>query len=194
MALLLIIIRKKTNEEAKQTSSNDRYIISELDKETFKEVNYSNTYISSLQYENFIKNESLVAIDTNPILYLKDIREDMIKKSKDATLEISKYDKLSSDVDVRTYKMGKILSYKESFDNQSSRPNVTNSFGTAGQVVAKSRTVAQYNLDSIINVSHGEAWIIAHERNLSGNINDYSKARIDKVQSVWFFVKIVDLR
>ena len=60
--------------------------------------------------------------------------------------------------------------------------------------MAKSRTIAQYNSDSIINVSPGEAWIIAHERNLSGNIKDYSKARIDKVQSACLFVKIVDLR
>lgn len=195
---------EKVIEEAKQDSSNDRYIIKELKSETFKEANYSNSSIKELTYEEFIVNESLIAIDAEAIPYLKYTREPKegdkndeeevkLKKEQDATLEVDEYDKLNKDKEVRRYKIGKILYYKKSFDKQQNMPNVDNPYGNTGKIVAKSRTIAKYKSASSINLSAGEAWIAAHERTLSKNLTDYSKARIDKVQSaMWKFKNVKD--
>ena len=181
----------KVDIETQQASSNDRYIVTNKSEKTYREQSHTANVSGQITYEEFIVNDSLVAINTDAIPYLKYVREtNQQKAKKDATLEKWELAGLTNDKEVRSYKIGKILEQKSIFENQEEKPNVDNPFGQVGRILATSRTIAKY--DSIMekNLAADEAWILAHERTLSkAGIEDYSKARIDKVQKAMWKLK-----
>lgn len=185
---------EKLEPVAERAASNYRYHNVILSSETFEESSYSGGSIGELSYEQFIVNPSLIAIDGNPIPYKKDVREDKVKKAKDATIEPSEYKKLTGDREVLRWKSGPLLPPETiTGDGLKERPTVQsipNPFGRVGEIVAKSRTLARYG-SSAYTLTAGEAWIAAHDRTVSTSVpeNDYSKARIDKVQSAMWKYK-----
>ena len=186
---------QKAYQEIQTLNTTDRYIITEKGKKDILSETYSNKDIINLKYEDFIVNDSLVAITTDAIPYLKYMRETNEENAKkDATLEKWELGFLSSDKEVRYYKIGNILKSEQIFSNVEKKPDVENPYGNVGQVLATSRTIATYNSSVLKTLSPGEAWILAHERTLSkSDLEDYSKARIDKVQSaMWKFKGVKD--
>ena len=198
------ITLSKVEVNTKQAVSRDRYTITDQGSEIYQQVNLGSKNVSTLTYEEFIVDERYVALNTNPIPYLKYTMENKDggsavendtkdRKTRDATLELTEYDKLRGETQVREYRYkgtGVLLENKQSFYNQEKQPSVTNPYGTNGRTVAKSRTIAKYESQSSVNLSAGEAWIAAHSRTLSKNVkdNNYSKARIDKVQrAMWIY-------
>ena len=186
---------EKAYQGTQTLGATDRYIITEKGREDILSESYSNKNIVNLKYEDFIVDESLVAITTDAIPYLKYIRETSEEKAKkDATLEKWEIESLSSDREVRYYKIGNILESQQIFTNVENKPYAENPYGNVGQVLATSRTIATYNSSVQKTLTPGEAWILAHERTLSkSGLEDYSNARIDKVQSaMWKFKGVRD--
>ncbi len=185
---------QKAYQEIQTLNTTDRYIITEKGKKDILSETYSNKDIINLKYEDFIVNDSLVAITTDAIPYLKYMRETNEENAKkDATLEKWELELLPSDKEVRYYKIGNILESEQIFSNVEERPYVENPYGNVGNILATSRTIATYNTSVQKKLTPGEAWILAHGRELSKNLTDYSKARIDKVQSaIWKYKGVSD--
>ena len=184
----------KAYQEIQTLNTTDRYIITEKGRKDILSETYSNKDIVNLKYEDFIFNNNLCAIDTNAILDLKYMKETSEEKEKkDATLEKWELELLPSDKEVRYYKIGNILESEQIFSNVEDRPDVENPYGNVGSILATSRTIATYNSSVQKTLTPGEAWILAHGRELSKNLTDYSKARIDKVQSaMWKYKGVSD--
>ena len=78
----------KAYQEIQTLNTTDRYIITEKGRKDILSETYSNKDIVNLKYEDFIVNNSLVAITTDAIPYLKYMKETSEEKAKkDATLE-----------------------------------------------------------------------------------------------------------
>ncbi len=196
------ITLSKVEVNTKQAVSRDRYTITDQGSEIYQQVNRSTGMVERLTYEDFIVNERYVALNIAPIPYKKYGEKNREKKAQDSTIEKNgnyeelKYEDFRGDtvVDKFRYDGGKgkgvLIEYKPApYTNRETQPNVPNPYGTVGQTVAKSRTTAEYK-SSVVNLSAGEAWIVAHSRTLSKNLSkeDRHKARIDKVQrAMWIY-------